>query len=293
MTKKRKRRGAHREHAGPIHFAAVGDVHGHMHTMVGQVRAAAEKAGVEVEFVLQVGDFEPHRDEEDLATMCSPARYRKLGQFADFHRGQAQFPWPVHFIGGNHEPYGFLDRLKQGRAAENCFFLGRVGRHEIGGLRVVALSGIERGRCLDGRPPIREIGTKRTKDYIGFTEAEVLQAANAGPADVLLLHDWPQGAVREADAHQFSYGHRSGSIETIGNASARFVVDELQPKWVLCGHMHRSYRSVIQHRGGRQSSFAGLAKVGMPEAVAIFRREESGEVVEVTATAGAPASDLR
>ena len=280
MTKNSKRRGP-RERAGPIHFAAVGDVHGHMHTMVGQVQGAAEKLGVEVEFVLQVGDFEPHRDEDDLATMCSPAKYRKLGEFADYHSGRARFPWPVHFIGGNHEPYGFLDRLQAGQVAENCFFLGRVGRTKIRGLRVVALSGIERARCLEGRPPIREIRSKRTKDYIGFTEDEVLQAAHAGPADVLLLHDWPQGVVREADAHQFSFGHRAGSIETIGNASARFVVDELKPKWVLCGHMHRSYRNQIEHRGGTPTSFAGLAKVGMPEAVAIFRREESGEVVEL------------
>lgn len=286
MTNKRKRKGP-QESAGPTHFAAVGDVHGHMHAMVGQVRAAAEKLGVALDFVLQVGDFEPHRDEDDLATMCSPAKYRKLGEFADYHSGRARFPWPIHFIGGNHEPYGFLDRLKRGQAAKDCFFLGRVGRSKIGGLRVVALSGIERGRCLDGRPPIREIGSRRTKDYIGFTEAEVLQAANAGPADVLLLHDWPRGVVREADAHQFSYGHRAGRIETIGNDSARFVVDELRPQWVLCGHMHRSYRSEVWHRDGSRSSFAGLAKVGMAEAVAIFRREPSGEVVELTQAAPA------
>lgn len=251
--------------------------------MVGQVQAAAEKAGVDIDYVLQVGDFEPHRHDDDLATMSSPAKYRKLGEFADYHSGRARFPWPVHFIGGNHEPYGFLDRLKVGRAAENCFFLGRVGRTKIQGLRVVALSGIERGRCLSGRPPIREIGSKRTKEYIGFTEEEVLQAANAGPADVLLLHDWPQGVVEPKDADQFSSGHRSGSPDTIGNASARFVVDELRPRWVLCGHMHRSYRSSIAHRGGAASAFAGLAKVGMPEAVAIFRHEESGEVVELDA----------
>ncbi|MBL4849579.1 MAG: metallophosphoesterase [Planctomycetes bacterium] len=278
MTGRRQHEGSSTERSGPRHFAAVGDVHGHMHAMVGQVQAAAQKAGVEIDFVLQVGDFEAHRHEEDLETMCSPAKYRKLGEFAHYHSGQATFPWPIHFIGGNHEPYGFLDRLKAGQAAENCFFLGRVASVEIQGLRVVGLSGIERARCLGGRPPI---GGKGTKNYVGFTEDEVLQAASAGPADVLLLHDWPAGVVDPLDAEQFRYGHRAGGVDSIGNASARLVVDELRPNWVLCGHMHRSYRTEIRHRDGSRTSFAGLAKVGTPAAVAIFAVEE-GRIVEVT-----------
>ena len=283
MTKRKRAKGSTPSRPeGPRHFAAVGDVHGQMHTMVGQVEGAAKKAGVELDFVLQVGDFEPHRHEDDLETMCSPAKYRKLGEFADYHSGRARFPWPIHFIGGNHEPYGFLDRLKAGRAAENCFFLGRVARVRIQGLAVVGLSGIERSRCLDGRPPIREIGPKGTKNYVGFTEEEVLQAAGAGPADVLLLHDWPAGVVDPLDADQFRFGHRAGGVDSIGNASARLVVDELRPNWVLCGHMHRSYRTEIRHRDGTRSSFAGLAKVGMPAAVAIFALEE-GRIVELTA----------
>lgn len=263
----------------PRAFAVVGDVHGAMHAMVGQVEAASRRLGVTPEFVLQVGDFEPHRDEADLASMSSPRKYRRLGDFADYHSGRARFPWPVYFIGGNHEPYGFLDRLGSGPVAPNCAFLGRVGRVELGGLRVVGLSGIEKPRLLAGRPSLDAPGA-RTKDLVGFSSAEVSQACAAGPADLLLLHDWPAGAVDPLDAALFAAGHRAGAPEAVGNDSARAVVDALRPDWVFCGHMHRGYRSTIAHPQGQPTQLAGLAKVGSPGAVGLFSAE-GGRVREL------------
>ena len=51
--------------------AAVGDVHGQHHAMVDLVERAADAAGVRPDVVLQVGDFEPHRHEADVATMAA------------------------------------------------------------------------------------------------------------------------------------------------------------------------------------------------------------------------------
>lgn len=91
--------------------------------------------GRPLDFVLQVGDFEPHRDEADLATMAAPSRYRVLGDFPDYAAGRRRFPWPLYFVGGNDEPYGLLDRLAPGDAiVGNCTYLGRVGVHRIAGL---------------------------------------------------------------------------------------------------------------------------------------------------------------
>jgi len=87
-----------------LFFAAVGDVHGQMHEMVRLLSAWEGRAGRALAFVLQVGDFEPVRDQKDLDTVAAPMCYRKLGDFPDFHSGRATFPWPVWFIGGNHEP---------------------------------------------------------------------------------------------------------------------------------------------------------------------------------------------
>jgi len=51
-----------------IFFAAVGDVHGNMHSMVRDLKAWEKKHNHQLAFVLQVGDFEPQRDEADLVT---------------------------------------------------------------------------------------------------------------------------------------------------------------------------------------------------------------------------------
>jgi Icc-related predicted phosphoesterase len=260
-------------------FAAVGDVHGHMHQMVRVVEAAAQAAGVTPAFVLQVGDFEPHRDAADLATMAAPARFRELGDFADFATGKAQFPWPIWFIGGNHEPYGFLDRVPAGtEVAANCVWMGRAQRHIIGPLSVAGLSGVEvEGAINTPRPPIEVIEKTRKKAYIHFTEDEIAALLSDEPVDVLLVHDWPRGAYT-GDAGR----RRADDAKRVGNPWARLLVDTLRPKLVLGGHLHWRHRSVIG-----TSRFAGLANVaaGLPS-VALFRHTAAGiEEIEIPVAA--------
>lgn len=245
-------------------FAAVGDVHGHMRRMVRLVEAKARAARVEVQCVLQVGDFEPHRDLDDVATMAAPAKYRHLGDFHLFHQGKARFPWPVWFIGGNHEPYGFLDRLEPGAAvADNCFWFGRTGRRTIGGLDVAGLSGIAvEGKANTPRPPIEQIGRTKKKAYIHFTEDEVAGLLSDDPVDVLLVHDWPRGAYTDDTPRR-----RADRPEEVGNEWARLLVDTLRPQLVLAGHMHWHHRSRIG-----ESAFVGLSHVeGGASGVALFR----------------------
>jgi len=62
-------------------FALVGDVHGHIHAMHRQLRKLEARIGRSIHVVLQVGDFEPHRDEADLRTMAAPAKYKQLGDY--------------------------------------------------------------------------------------------------------------------------------------------------------------------------------------------------------------------
>ncbi|MBP0017165.1 MAG: metallophosphoesterase [Cyanobacteria bacterium SBLK] len=215
-----------------IYFAGVGDVHGEMYEMLGLLKKWESR----LSFVLQVGDFEPHRHEADLQTMDAPGKYRKLGSFAHFYNGSAVFPYPVWFIGGNHEPYGFLDRIANNtEIATNCYYLGRVGTVELAGLKIVGLSGIYKEHLFEKRPPIEEIDRHSNADYIGFTENEVLQGLEFQRADILLLHEWPRGLMTP--------DNRLDVIdpEMVGNEYARMLVDSLKPRLVLCGHMHRYF----------------------------------------------------
>lgn len=220
-----------------IYFAGVGDVHGEMYEMLGLLKKWASQ----LSFVLQVGDFEPHRHEADLQTMDAPAKYRKLGNFSSFYEGKVAFPYPVWFIGGNHEPYGFLDRIANNtEIAPNCYYLGRVGMVELAGLKIVGLSGIYQEHSFHSRSAIAEIGDRPNADYIGFTESEIQQALAFERTDILLLHEWPRGLTTWENNIGVS------DPEMVGNEYARMLVEELKPRLVLCGHMHRYlYRQIV------------------------------------------------
>lgn len=215
-------------------FAVVGDVHGAMHAMIRLLCGWEKSRGRRLDFVLQVGDFEPHRDEIDLATMAAPAKYRKSGDFPMFSRGEAHFPWPLYFIGGNHEPYGFLQTLEAGgEAAPNCYFLGRAGLIEIAGLRVAGLSGIFQPQLFDvARPALDKFGTKSNKDWIGWNEGDIEKLLQMGRADVFLLHEWPLQPFND----------RIRAPEESGAHWIELALASLQPRLICCGHAHFRWR---------------------------------------------------
>ena len=267
------------------YFAAVGDVHGEIRAMEWLLHDAQKRHSVEFSFVLQVGDFEPHRHEQDLASMAAPAKYRKIGDFPKYVTGEYKLAWPVFFIGGNHEPYAFLDMFPfGGEIAPGFTYFGRTGELEIAGVKVAGLSGIHHPSIFEeGRPPISEIDHRSNKDYIGFTEDDVIAALDFNTPDVLLLHDWPEGLVDEEDIPTLrSQAPQIENFNEVGNPIARELVDYLKPQLVLCGHVHLSHRSVIRHEDKAESTIVCLAKVAHnPNAVSVFEVTDSGEIKEL------------
>jgi hypothetical protein len=265
-------------------FAVVGDVHGAMHRMSRLLEEWEERHARHLDFVLQVGDFEPHRDVEDLASASIPAKYRDLGDFPDYHHGRASFDWPLTFIGGNHEPFGFLEQLPRGGpVAPRCQYLGRVGRVELGGLVVVGLTGIFSEAHYGGRPPLRGGARAGGKLWAYFSDADVAAALAFGRADVLVLHEWPRGAVTEEQVAVVRGRRKVADPRVIGNEPARRLVDRLRPKLVVAGHMHWRHRSRIG-----ESSFAAMAHVGAgADALGVFEALPDGRIVELVDAAEA------
>lgn len=260
-------------------FAAVGDTHGHMHLMVRLLQAWEQRAHEALAFVLQVGDFEPHRHDADLATMAAPARHRRLGDFPDFASRRAAFPWPVVFIGGNHEPYGFLDARPEGfELLPNCRYLGRAETMTVRGVRVAGLSGILQEDAFQWRrPPVSSLGAVSSKAFAYFNEHDVDRLLAAGRCDVLMVHDWPAGIVSASDAADFDRHRRSMRYDTVGNEYARMLVDGLRPRLVLCGHMHKAYRATVQHSSGEATRVCCLGSVEQSRgAVAVFHVTADG-----------------
>ncbi|NEQ39639.1 MAG: metallophosphoesterase [Okeania sp. SIO3I5] len=205
--------------------------------------------------------------------------------FNFFLRERAIFPWPLWFIDGNHEPYGFLDGINTGtEITHNCYYLGRVGSVVLAGLKIVGVSGIyQEEKFLVQRSKISQINSYSNKDYIAFTEAEIIQALDYKSTDILLLHDWPANIINPVDAEQFEQQRRSrGYYDMVGNEYARILVDELKPKLVVCGHLHKSYRNKISLTSGNFTDICCLANVrSRADAIAIFHLSKTGEISEV------------
>ena len=268
-----------------IYFAAVGDVHGDIYTMLGLLHSWEQKQQKALSFVLQVGDFEPHRHADDLLTMDAPTKYKQLGDFPDFYSGKADFPYPLYFIGGNHEPYGFLDNFPHGREiAPNFNYLGRVNSIEVAGLKIVGVSGIYKPDLFAGksRPTLEEINDRPNKEYIGFIESEIERALNYNCADILLLHDWVSDIISPEALALFQQRYSNARYEQIGNEYARLLVETLQPQLVLCGHMHFKYRYSLPLSLEITSNICCLANVKQGKnAIAVFCLTPQKQIIEI------------
>lgn len=244
-----------------------------MAEMISLCRDGERRTGLQIDLIFQIGDFEPHRHEGDLKTMAAPAKYRHLGDFPSVFGGAIELPWPVFFIGGNHEPYGFLDQHQDGvEICTHCTYLGRAFAGEIHGLNVCALSGIFNTRQFERPlPPLDGFGKVSNKAYTYFRESHVEHLLARESADILLLHDWPKGAIAEQDRQDFELQGRSQRYLSVGNEWARLLVEQLRPSLVVAGHMHRSYRSRFIW-GQEETLFVALGKVDFgPKAVALFQ----------------------
>ena len=269
-----------------LYFAAVGDVHGNIYTMLGLLQSWEKKHGKSLSFVFQVGDFEAHRHQEDLLTMDAPTKYKKLGDFASFYTGKAKFPYPLYFIGGNHESYGFLDLFPKGKEiAPNFNYIGRVNSIELAGLKVVGISGIYKPKIfsLAKRASVTDFDKRSNKEYISFIESEVEQAIDYGNADILLLHDWASDIVSAETLELLQQRYSNARYQSVGNEYARLLIEALQPKLVLCGHLHLKYRHVLSLQEQTLTHICCLANVQSgKDALAVFYLSSKLEIVEVT-----------
>ena len=221
-----------------LRFAVVGDVHGDHWAMIRHLTGWEKARRKSLDFVLQVGDFEPHRHEIDLATMAAPAKYRDPGDFPAFARGDAQFPWPLYFIGGNHEPYGFLDALPNSShvAAELRLYRAHGFKSKSHGLRVAGLSGIFQPQLFNQtRPDVSQFGTslqqrldrlerRRHREFVEFRPRRHLSAARM--------------------AH-FEFGDNQRHFADVAAREwIELALESLRPELIFCGHLHYRLRSV-------------------------------------------------
>ena len=204
--------------------------------------------------------------------MASPQKYRKLGDFRDYYNKQSKFPWPVYFIAGNHEPYGWYEEHVNGfELTEGCHYLGRVSCQEIHGIKVVGISGIySESKFTSQRPDISEFGYVSNKKYTYYNEKDIEKAMDFDSCDVLLLHDWPKGIISASDYKFLRGKRRSVNPEELGCEYTYLLIEKLNPKLLACGHMHYQYFNKIAiNRNEIQICCLSLVESGS-ESVVIF-----------------------
>jgi Icc-related predicted phosphoesterase len=258
---------------GEIFFAAVGDVHDHFSPMEAMLSAWERKQGRRIDFILQVGDLQACRDVDDLDTVAIPRKYRHLGDFQQIWRQGRGLSRPTYFIGGNHEPFGWLDQHVEGaELMANLHYLGRAGAAQIAGLKVLGLTGIySETHGNESRPPVEKIMETSRKRYTFYNAGDVERVAELGPADILLLHEWPKGLLSGEPPERWQRWLRATQPpEDFGSEEGRLLVDLLRPRYVFCGHMHVAHDGWLDHPGGSTSRVICLNAVPDPGCIRYF-----------------------
>ena len=79
-------------------IAFCGDTHGRIHDMYQKLLNWEARTGLELDYVVQVGDF---------------GIFTQVGDFHEYWEGQARAPIPTCVIAGNHEDYGLINQWQR------------------------------------------------------------------------------------------------------------------------------------------------------------------------------------
>lgn len=210
------------------------------------------------ELLIICGDFQALRNQADLDTISMPQKYRHMGDFHRYYRGEKKAPVPTLFIGGNHECLLYMAELKYGGwVAENIYFLGAAGAVWFGGLRISGLSGVWVQRLF-----VDSIANTKTEEYLlpydRFTiklayhikAKQYIKFYLIGKADISLSHDWPRD-VWENGKKAFSrkpWLEESRQKGQLGNPLAAKVLLDHKPQYWFSLHLHMDYKATVSHK---------------------------------------------
>jgi hypothetical protein len=215
-------------------FVVIGDVHGQVALALKALLRIEQEQGRRIAQMFSVGDFGLFLSERDWDFFTGPARHKHPDWSPAMRDAWTRWPWPLAMIGGNHEPWHKLRVFDSGYFGEKLSYTnGGVLPHSLSGLIVVGLSGIQRkSEETHSAVPTwqetlaqcqaRKIG-RRALTYYG--PEDVTAAANAGPAHILLTHDWPTDPEKD---------------DACPARVEQSIASAVRPIFHFCGHHHRS-----------------------------------------------------
>lgn len=260
--------------------AAVGDIHGRFHRVREWFAALEAARGRPIDLCLAVGDVEAFRTPDDQRRKAT--KRSMPAEFSDYATGRCTMDRTLYFIAGNNEDFEALHGLPEGgEIAPKFYYLGRVGVRTLAGLRVAYLSGIYAPRYID-KPLLEPVSPGTIKQAGYFRTWEVQRLENVRNVDLMVVHEWPRGIVSRRTAHATSGRRRelkAWRVPWIGNPVTRSLVEVIKPSWLLCGHSHIAYASVIEHPDGRLTRIACLDQAARPDGAVVWIEWEQGRPV--------------
>ena len=175
-----------------MHIAFVGDTHGKLEQMYSMVNAWEKEHKVNVDYIVQIGDFGIWFDDGASAKMGKNHRhYSDITKYIEM----GSVPKLTFFIRGNHEDFTYLWKLvdkkdtPQIEITKNLIWLRNGFIFDIFGLKYGALGGNYGSANFNGT----ELDAKQSKRR-HFYEAELNNLKNQD-IDILLTHDAPTGIL--------------------------------------------------------------------------------------------------
>jgi lariat debranching enzyme len=272
-----------------LHVAVQGCCHGELDKIYASCREHELTSGRKIDLLICCGDFQSVRDPGDLDSMAVPPKYRVMGDFPGYYRGEKKAPVLTVFVGGNHEASNVLaSQYHGGFIAENIYYLGHSGVVNIAGLRVAGLSGIFKGRDLyRGYPtPPYNSDSVRSAYHVRQFELDKLAMMKGHPIDVFVSHDWPVGITKYGNEAQllaykpfFAEDIRHNAL---GNPKTLALLQQLRPAKWFAAHLHCRFEATIEHSGDGGSGAKSFDHAN--QRVAVVRPAMSGIGAEAKAS---------
>lgn len=246
-----------------MRICLVGCCHGSLNLVYEQ----AARHSPPPDLVLIAGDFQAVRDEQDLESMAVPRKYRSMGDFKQYYKGQKKAPILTIVIGGNHEASRYMvDMPHGGWLAKNIYYLGTCGVVDVGDVTIGGISGVyapEHYLWPRFEKFPFDSQTIRSVYHTRHTDVAHLVRLGRGKIDVMMSHDWPAGIEQFGDLEWLRQKKRflrqDIDRHRLGSPAARQLLDVLQPHIWLSAHLHVFYEAAYP-RDNPVTAFVALDK---------------------------------
>lgn len=255
--------------------AIFGDTHGHLNTMYYLAKAWENRTGLELELIIQVGDFGFWLSDLGLDNMTRKHQEKEAkknkgmlslcGDYPQYVMGERQAYKRTLVIRGNHEdqeylmshesalelrhPEDYLSRTIE--MVPNIHYLPDGHITEVDGIRIGALGGCfsiktfeNWGYWDEARKKRVRYGEKRRLNHFTRDRWERLMREKF---DVLLCHDAPTGMhLQGAKGLQLPADEMTEKIyNEFGCPYIRELVETVQPQHAFFGHWHQRRKEKI------------------------------------------------